>query len=197
MDITLKNLSFGYGPVPVVSGISLALPQGSRTALMGRSGSGKTTLLHLLAGLLAPTGGSITGIEPGGCAMVFQQNRLLPWYTALQNLSIAVPEHTPTQHKALLARLGLEGWENAYPRELSGGMARRVAIARALARQKSPVLLLDEPFAGLDETTRAQGAAVVAQELAGRTLVAVVHDRQDAQLLDAAVLDWEALRSAT
>lgn len=185
--IQLQNVSFYYGDKPVLQNLSLALPDGSKTALMGRSGAGKTTLLSLMAGLLAPTGGSVTGIPDCGVAMVFQQDRLLPWYTVLQNLQIAVPHVPAKEAAALLEALGLAGCSNKLPAELSGGMARRVALARALL-SNSPLLLLDEPFSALDVDTKQTVARVIAPRLTRRTLVAVVHDEGDAALLGAQIL---------
>jgi NitT/TauT family transport system ATP-binding protein len=135
-------------------------------AVLGPSGSGKSTLLRILAGLLAPTGGSLSfagGSSPKGgqprIGMVFQQANLMPWRTAIQNillpLEIQGMDPAPARLKAqeLIDLVGLQGFESAWPRDLSGGMAQRVAIARALIHDPD-ILLLDEPFASLDALTR-------------------------------------------
>ena len=141
----IRNLSFSYDGTPVFSGLCLSLPDGSRTALLAPSGFGKTTLLRLLCGSLTPQGGSITGLPAEGIAMVFQEDRLLPGCTVLENLRLVAPERSDTELTALLGELGLSGWENARPGKLSGGMRRRAAIARALVFH-SPLVIMDEPF---------------------------------------------------
>lgn len=119
--------------------------------------------------------------------MVFQENRLLPWLTLEQNVLLPVPEKK-LEARRLLERLGLSGWEDRYPGELSGGMARRGAIARALLFD-SPLVLMDEPFQGLDEKTRAAAAEVVLDYTRNRALAAVVHDPSEVKLLEAMVFD--------
>jgi NitT/TauT family transport system ATP-binding protein len=128
--------------------------------VLGPSGSGKSTLLRILAGLLAPTGGSFTfadGMPRIG--MVFQQSNLMPWRTAIENITLplelqGVPAAAACERaQELIDLVGLQGFESAWPRDLSGGMAQRVAIARALVHDPD-ILLLDEPFGSLDALTR-------------------------------------------
>ena len=128
--------------------------------VLGPSGSGKSTLLRILAGLLAPTGGSFT--FAGGTpriGMVFQQSNLMPWRTAIENITLPLelqgvkPEEACRRAQELIDLVGLQGFESAWPRDLSGGMAQRVAIARALVHDPD-ILLLDEPFGSLDALTR-------------------------------------------
>ena len=102
----IRNLSFSYDGTPVFSGLCLSLPDGSRTALLAPSGFGKTTLLRLLCGSLTPQGGSITGLPAEGIAMVFQEDRLLPGCTVLENLRLVAPERPDTELIALLGELG-------------------------------------------------------------------------------------------
>ena len=128
--------------------------------VLGPSGSGKSTLLRILAGLLRPTSGSFTfaGGRPK-IGMVFQQSNLMPWRTALENITLplelqGVPVDEAHAHaQELIDLVGLQGFESAWPRDLSGGMAQRVAIARALVHDPD-ILLLDEPFGSLDALTR-------------------------------------------
>lgn len=195
MSLLMRDVSLTLGETPVLSHYSLELADGSRTALMGRSGIGKTTLLRLMAGLLLPDSGSVSGIPEGGAAVLFQENRLLPWFGVLDNLKIAVPAVSQERLKQLLVEVGLAGWENALPRELSGGMARRVALCRALAFP-SPLLLLDEPFSGLDTDSREQAAAVIRAWSVGRTVAASVHDPEDARLLEAVILPVGPVKSS-
>jgi NitT/TauT family transport system ATP-binding protein len=140
--------------------LSLDIQQGEFLSVLGPSGCGKSTLLRLIAGLGTPTGGSISWSgERGALGFVFQEPTLMPWASALANVAlplrlagIAAAERE-ARARAALQQVGLGGFENAVPRELSGGMRMRVSIARALVTAPS-LLLMDEPFAALDEITR-------------------------------------------
>ncbi len=148
----------------VLDGVELALAEGQIVGLLGRTGSGKSTLLRLIAGLAEPSGGSVTylgnpvnGPAPG-IAMVFQSFALFPWLTVLENVqlgleALGLPE-SEIRKRALAAidLIGLDGYESAYPRELSGGMRQRVGFARALVVHPN-ILLMDEPFSALDVLT--------------------------------------------
>ena len=144
-----------------LGGIDLDIREGEFLSLLGPSGCGKSTVLRLIAGLVPPSEGSVTrmaGLE-GAMGFVFQEPTLMPWTSVLKNVMLPmrlsrVPR-AEAEGRALeaLARVGLKGFEAAYPRELSGGMKMRVSIARALAARPR-LLLLDEPFAALDEITR-------------------------------------------
>lgn len=114
--------------------------------------------------------------------MVFQEDRLLPGCTVLENLRLVAPERPDTELIALLGELGLSGWENARPGKLSGGMRRRAAIARALVFH-SPLVIMDEPFKGLDEATLAATLACVDRWLGDRTFLLVTHSPQEAERL--------------
>ena len=151
-------------PLAVLSNISFELRKGEIVALLGKSGSGKSTLLRCIAGLIAPTAGEITyrgapvkGANPG-VAMVFQSFALLPWLTVLQNVEIGLDAkgvaaaEVRTRALAAIDRIGLDGFESAYPKELSGGMRQRVGFARALVVEPD-ALLMDEPFSALDVLT--------------------------------------------
>ena len=152
--------------LPVLDDVSFSLREGEIVALLGKSGSGKSTLLRCVAGLIPPSSGTVTyrgtplnGANPG-VAMVFQSFALLPWLTVQQNVELAmqardVPEDV-RRDKALRAidLIGLDGFESAYPKELSGGMRQRVGFARALAVEPD-ALLMDEPFSALDVLTAA------------------------------------------
>lgn len=143
------DLSLSYGEKAVLQNFSLTLPLSGITALRGPSGCGKTTLLRLLGGLERPHSGHIEGIAPEKTAFLFQENRLFPWRNVLQHLTDVMKTPDPTLARQLLELVELSGEESCYPRELSGGMGRRLALARALALG-GELLLLDEPFAGVD-----------------------------------------------
>jgi NitT/TauT family transport system ATP-binding protein len=152
------------GEIVVLKDVDLTLREGEIVGLLGRSGSGKSTLLRIVAGLMAPTGGRVTyrgGPVKGPCAgvaLVFQTFALFPWLTVLENVeagleALGIPE-AEMRRRALAAidTIGLDGFESAYPRELSGGMRQRVGFARALVVNPT-ILLMDEPFSALDVLT--------------------------------------------
>jgi len=149
----------------VLKGISFAVREGEFVSIIGPSGAGKSTLLRVIAGLVQPSSGTVfyrgqPVTRPSrGISMMFQNYALLPWKTALENVELALYSNdqlTPSQKKEKALRalesVGLAGFENAYPGELSGGMKQRVAIARALVLEPE-ILLMDEPFSALDPLT--------------------------------------------
>ena len=151
-------------PLPVLDDISVDLRAGEIVALLGKSGSGKSTLLRCIAGLIAPSSGQVryrgtplTGANPG-VAMVFQSFALLPWLTVRQNVELGLearavpPAVRRDRAERAIDRIGLDGFESAYPKELSGGMRQRVGFARALVVEPD-ALLMDEPFSALDVLT--------------------------------------------
>lgn len=165
--VEVKGLRHFYGPPPgghlVLDDVNLTLAENEIVGLLGRSGSGKSTLLRLIAGLITPREGSACLLPSPDCtdpsvAMVFQTFALFPWLTVLENvelgleaLKIAAPERR-SRALAAIDLIGLDGFENAYPKELSGGMRQRVGLARALVVNPS-LLLMDEPFSALDVLT--------------------------------------------
>lgn len=188
----IEHLSLAYPPnPPVISGISTQLPLPGVYALMGPSGLGKTSLLKAIAGLLTPAEGRITGLEGLRISMLFQENRLLPWRTALQNVLLGMTVPDEGRAKALLHALQIEELP-AFPAVLSGGMQRRVALARALAHG-GDVLLLDEPFTGLDEELKQVAAQLILQQQA-RLVLFSSHELQDCQMMGARRLQLHADR---
>jgi len=182
-------------PLPALGSIDLAVPQGEFLCVVGRSGCGKSTLLRLVAGLEEPSRGGIflegkplegPSLDRG---MVFQEPRLFPWMTALENAAFGLPPGSPPGEarknvKEHLRRVGLSGFEGAYPRQLSGGMQQRAALARALV-SRPRLLLLDEPFGALDALTRIQmqQEILALKEKERATMILVTHDIDEAVFL--------------
>ena len=154
----------GGGELLVLDGVELTLKEGEIVGLLGRSGSGKSTFLRLVAGLARPQGGELFYLgQPidgpaSGIAMVFQSFALFPWLTVLENVQLGLealnidPKEVRSRALAAIDLIGLDGYESAYPRELSGGMRQRVGFARALVVHPN-ILLMDEPFSALDVLT--------------------------------------------
>jgi NitT/TauT family transport system ATP-binding protein len=192
------------GALPVLDDVSFTLAEGEIVALLGKSGSGKSTLLRCVAGLIAPSSGSVsyrgtplTGANPG-VSMVFQTFALLPWLTVQQNVELGLearglPEAERAE-RALKAidTIGLDGFESAYPKELSGGMRQRVGFARAIVTEPD-ALLMDEPFSALDVLTaeNLRGELVKlweGREAPVRSILIVTHNIEEAVLLADRVL---------
>ena len=184
--IELENICKSYGGQEVLKDFSATFPEGV-TVVMGPSGRGKTTLLRLMMGLEAPDSGEIIGV-PHSLAAVFQEDRLpLSFRVAVCAGMTAAPgtsRETVLEH---LRALGL-GQELLKPvRELSGGQRRRVAVARAILARPD-VLFLDEAFTGLDDAIRSTTAEYILRNMAGKTIIAVTHDLEEARLLGGSIL---------
>ncbi len=199
-DLVTKTFTTPDGrALPVLDDVSFRLYEGEIVALLGKSGSGKSTLLRCIAGLIAPSAGTVTyrgtplnGANPG-VAMVFQSFALLPWLTVQQNVELAmqardVPE-AARHDRALrvIDLIGLDGFESAYPKELSGGMRQRVGFARALAVEPD-ALLMDEPFSALDVLTAANLRGELTRlwenrEFPTKAVLIVTHNIEEAVIL--------------
>ena len=175
--IRLENVTCGYGDKLPIRNLSAAFPQKGCVAVLGASGSGKSTLIKLLAGLIKPVEGTITGLTKLKIAVVFQEDRLLPWYTVRQNVAIPNPEGDAL---GAITDMELEDYAGKPPNELSGGMQRRTAIARALCFGGG-ILLLDEPFKGLDDELKRR----VTERMRGRFPLTIIatHDAEEARAL--------------
>ena len=180
--LVFDDVTMAFGPRTILSGFNLTLGPKEVIGVHGPSGAGKSTLLKMAAGLISPVKGRVR-LAHGPIGYVFQEPRLIPWYTALENICLAVTAWGHTMADArktalrLLSDMGLESFENHYPRQLSGGMNQRVSIARALA--VNPILLLlDEPFTGLDPALKSQVREKLSQMVAdqGISVIHVTHD---------------------
>ncbi len=172
--------------VPVLKGLSLTLPEDGITVILGKSGCGKTTLLRLLAGLEEPDDGEIILPQGQGVGMVFQEPRLMPWLDVTGNILFGLDKYERAHYpsKELLELVGLEGFGAAYPHQLSGGMQSRVAIARVIACDPA-VILMDEPFAALDNFNREamQRELIRIEQTRHKSIVFVTHNLDEALVL--------------
>jgi len=205
MRVELRDVAFAYGREPVLSGLSLTLPEGGITVVIGPSGSGKSTLLRLLAGLLAPASGAVlfdgqdvaaVPTERRDVGVVFQSYALFPHLTVAENVAFGLasargrrsaggpPEETARRVREAAALLAIEPLLGRRPAELSGGEQQRVALARAIAPRPA-LLLLDEPLSALDARLRRSVRAELAALLRrlATTVFYVTHDQEEAMLL--------------
>ncbi len=193
--LDIRGLSLAYGGEPVLAGVDLEVDAGQFVSLVGPSGSGKSSVLRAVLGLQQPLAGSVSlAIEPRDLGMLFQDDALLPWRTVRQNVMLGLrirgTAAGPAGDEAdrWLARLGLAGFGDRFPRALSGGQRKRVALAQVLAL-KPRLLLMDEPFASLDAIVRTRVTQDVLSlvEEDRISVLLVTHDLEEALCLSDAV----------
>ena len=177
--LKIKNLSHKFGNTTVIDDLSYEFECGKVTAITGESGVGKTTLVNLIADLIPVKDETIIN-DSKKIGYVFQEPRLFDWMSALENVSTVSDEQTA---RTLLSQMGLEDSLFKYPNELSGGMKQRVAIARALA-YGADLVILDEPFKGLDPEKRRDVSEFVFKALKNKTVIMVTHDVADLEFAD-------------
>ena len=194
ISIRIRQLTKRFGAVTALRGLDLTIDAGELFFLLGPSGCGKTTLLRMVAGLETPSAGTIEVARTGGNrpvnAMIFQQESLFPWKTVWDNVEFALKmrgidkAERKARTETWLTKVGLLRFANAYPYQLSGGMKQRVSIARAFALDPE-VLLMDEPFAALDQQTKLllQEELIRLWEETAKTVVFVTHNIDEAVLL--------------
>lgn len=189
--LRVDSLALAYGATPVLEGASLEVPSGKFVSLVGPSGSGKSSLLRAVIGLQKPLAGAIeTDIAAGDIGMLFQDDALLPWRNAEQNVALGLKLKGIASGTAIasarqwITQLGLYGLSERFPRELSGGQRKRVALAQVLAREPQ-LILMDEPFASLDAIVRARVTQDLVRlvELRGISVLLVTHDLEEALAL--------------
>lgn len=185
MNIELDRVCKRFGKRIVLDELSHTFEAGRTHVILGPSGCGKTTLLRLILGLEAPDSGRIRGIQPASA--VFQEDRLIEFLSAASNVRFALGKGISDACIAdALTAVGLGDALNVPSRSLSGGMRRRTALVRALLND-APLITLDEPFKGLDAATRLQTIEWARPRLAGRTVLAVTHDPDEAALLGGSI----------
>ena len=190
MDIRVNGLLKSFDGKRVLDGFSAEFPDGGITCIMGESGCGKTTLLNVLMGFIQPDGGDLSGV-PARISAVFQEDRLCEDFSAVSNIRLVTgAERSRGDIEALLRRLGLGESMHRPVREFSGGMKRRVALARALLYD-SGLLILDEAFKGLDDASKDIALECVREYAAGRTVIAVTHDAEEARALGGKLIKME------
>ena len=190
--LELKEISLSFGGHAVLSNCSLHLAPGERIALMGPSGCGKTTLLRTALSLQQPDSGTVI-CRARKPAAVFQEPRLLPWLTALENINLVLsdtPDTLPAA-SAWLEHMELADSAGLYPAELSGGMQQRVSLARALAVEPD-LLVLDEPFKGLDSALYDRILEVLKKALDGPSLLLATHREEEALALGCRIVRYNA-----
>ena len=181
--VRVEGARFGFEGALLFDGLELALEKGRWTCLLGPSGVGKSSLLRVIAGLERLESGNLSVLGGALVAYMAQQDLLMPWLSALDNVSLGarLRGEKPDRARALamLERVGLGAEADALPHTLSGGMRQRVALARTLMEDR-PVVLMDEPFSALDAITRIRLQELAAGLLAGRTVLLVTHDPLEA-----------------
>lgn len=182
--IEFKNVDFSYGKKQIFNNFNFTVNDCDRVCLFAPSGYGKSTLLRLIMGLEKPTKGEIKGTENKSFSVVFQEDRLLPDKTVLENILLFGDDKNAV---SILESLGLSDAKNLYPHELSGGMARRVAIARAINRE-SDIYIFDEPFNGIDKENLEKTAKVINEFTKDKIFIAVSHNPTEAELLNTKII---------
>lgn len=184
--IKFNNVDFSYGEKKILNNFNLQINQSDRICLFGESGCGKTTVLRLLLGLEKAQNGKIVLPQNSRFSVVFQENRLLPFKTVLENVSLFSKDEETAIFN--LKALGLSACINYYPNKLSGGMKRRVAIARALSTDFD-CLILDEPFTGLDDNNLEITAKHILSSCENKPILLVSHSKKEAELLNAKIFN--------
>ncbi|QKP78752.1 ABC transporter ATP-binding protein [Methyloligella sp. GL2] len=185
--IYIRDLKLAYGGHVIFEGLDLDIEAGRFTTLLGTSGVGKSSLLKIVAGLQAPTGGTIAASDgkpiSHRIAYMGQQDLLFPWLSVVENVMLGSrlrgDRRDPDRAMHMLEQVGLADRRDALPSQLSGGMRQRTAIARTLYESR-PIVLMDEPFSALDTFTRSKVQELAAETLAERTVLLITHDPLEA-----------------
>ncbi|MDD4111536.1 MAG: ATP-binding cassette domain-containing protein [Herbinix sp.] len=185
MDIKVDNICKSFNGQQVLDKVTMSFSEGLYTCIMGASGVGKTTLAYILMGLLEPDSGEITGLSDKKISAVFQEERLIEHWDAIKNIMlVSNKDVTKEKVERNLSKIGLTEYEGKPVKALSGGMRRRVAIVRAILSEYD-VLLMDEPFKGLDEELKIQVINYVKENTKNKTLIIITHDKDEVAMLQA------------
>lgn len=185
MDITLNYISKQFDQKVLFHDLNIIFLEGRINCLMGASGIGKTSIINLVMGLIKPDSGEVLGTKGKRIAAVFQEDRLIEHWSALKNIKLVCgKEISEEKIRQELSKLEIEDYEDKPVSNFSGGMRRRVAIVRAMLA-KSDLLILDEPFLGLDEAIKSKVMDYIKQCTAGKTVIVVTHEIDDVDLLEA------------
>lgn len=188
MGVILRDICKSYNGRVLFDNFNIEFEEGSRSCIVGPSGCGKSTLLKMIAGVVNPDSGTISGVEDKRFSYIFQEHRLLPWLTVRDNIGLVLSDSLPKGERRALAdelisKVELGGYAHYYPAQLSGGMKQRVSIARAFAC-KSDIILMDEPLVGLDSALKQNMIEWFTSiwEQDRRTVIFVTHDLSEAEL---------------
>lgn len=194
MHLELQHISKAYGGITLFDDFSIAFEEGKITCILGPSGCGKTTLLNIIGGIVPPDSGSVNGFADHRISYIFQDPRLLPWKTVRENIGFVLSHDLPKEERKsitdrFIRLVELENFADFYPAKLSGGMRQRVSIARAFAFP-SEVILMDEPFKGLDIKLKLNLIRTFSRiwETDRRTVIFVTHDVEESLLLSNQIL---------
>ena len=191
-ELTIRGISKSFDGRKVLGNVNVSFPAGSVTCLLGPSGYGKTTLLRIIAGLETPDAGSVEGV-PERIGFVFQEDRLCEDFSAVSNVRLVTGKSMPKEDIVRhLTEIGLGDSLEKPVREYSGGMKRRVAIVRAVC-YAAELLILDEPFKGLDEKLRTEVTEYIRKYTEGKTVICVTHDPDDAERLGGKNMEMEQI----
>lgn len=183
MDIRLNNISKSYNGSYVLKDLDITIPDGAITCIMGPSGAGKTTLINIIMGLIAPDSGTVTGTAGRSFAAVFQEDRLIEHYDAVKNVQLVchkkLSQEIVREH---FNQVGLTDYDDKPASALSGGMRRRVELVRAILADRN-IIILDEPFKGLDEDMKLKAISYVKEHASGRTVIVITHNKDEADAL--------------
>lgn len=183
MDIVIKNLCKKYDGITVLSNYNEVFKEGQVSLIMGTSGIGKTTLIRILMGLEKADSGTIKGIDDKRISAVFQEDSLCQNLSVIANIKLVCDDIDKDKIEKALEILGLKDYGNKRVRELSGGMKRRVAILRAIM-YKFDLLIMDEPFKGLDLETKNKVVNFIKDNIKGKTIILITHDLDDINCFD-------------
>lgn len=191
MDIRLINLTKRFGDKTVLDNVNISFAEGRISCLMGPSGRGKTTVANLLMGLIKPDSGTIEGCRGKTIAAVFQEDRLIEHWDAEKNIRLVCDKSVDSEQiREELQKVGINDYKSKAVVSFSGGMRRRVALVRALMA-RGDIIILDEPFKGLDDAVKMQVIEYLKTKTRGKTVIVITHDRTDVALLNADLIILE------